>query len=205
MADKRSSGRGFPAGVDRRCVVKRGRGNGPISEVCHWFQVVPEYPCLNARVVHDRVADEFFFEVYGDLGLYWRCRSAAPCLWDLDWKEERDMVAKWVRKAVHRVGAAKEAASVAAVAWQGEHPALHEYLTLEEGDGGEDRQTSMLCIFFEGGLFKIALQDRQEGQSLWVTAQSLPEALTALEQRLQGGDGDWRPMRADAGKNRKKR
>jgi len=102
---------------------------------------------------------------------------------------------KWIKQQVARTGRKADALSAEGQAWVDSHEALWEYLTCEETDGGGERITGMLCILVEGGLVKIALQDRQEGLSLWAAAQSVPEAMDALEARLRAGDGDWRPMR----------
>jgi len=104
-------------------------------------------------------------------------------------------VAKFVRRAVGAAGVIREQASAAGVNWVAAHPAIWEYLTLAEDDSGDVRETSMLCVFVEDGLVKMALQDRQEGQSLWVSSASLVEAFAALERRLVDGTGEWRQSR----------
>ncbi len=114
-------------------------------------------------------------------------------------------MAKFVRKAVASVDRRNAALSDEAEKWREAHPAIDEYMTLETCDDGSPRVVSMLCMFWEAGTFKVALQDRQEGVSLWSAAQSIIEALDALEARLQAGDGDWRPMRGATPTKSKKR
>lgn len=104
-------------------------------------------------------------------------------------------MAKFVRQHVAAGAAKRDAMSATAAQWAASHPAIWEYLTLDTLDDGKERVTSMLCVFYEAGVVKVALQDRQEGLSLWVSSQSIPEALEALESRLQAGDGEWRQSR----------
>jgi len=106
-----------------------------------------------------------------------------------------DFVSKWIQRQVERTGKKADALSEAGQKWVEAHEALWEYMTCDEMPDGGERMTSMLVILTENGMVKAALQDRQEGLSLWAAAQSVPEVLDALEARLRAGDGDWRPMR----------
>lgn len=74
-------------------------------------------------------------------------------------------------------------------------PSLVEYLADTTFDGGELRTTSTLTIFFEGGLIKIALNDRDAGASLYRSGASIQDALLALQKALGTPDADWRPWR----------
>lgn len=143
--------------------------------------------------------------VSSDLGQYYTLGVLHPVYWTFTESQEWEAMAKFVRKAVQAVERAKAAASEEAVKWAEAHPAIVEYMTLDVMDDGSPRVTSMICMFHENGLYKGALQDRQEGVSLWAAAQSIPEVLDALEARLQAGDGDWRPMRGQAKPTARKR
>jgi len=124
----------------------------------------------------------------------------------LSHEEEEVLVAKFVRKAVeHNERKALEKSREGA-RWEDTHPAVWEYLSLDTHDDGSQRTTSMLCVFVEGGLVKVCLQDREAGQSLWVSGASLVEALDSLEGRLASGDGEWRQSKgAVAAKGQKRR
>jgi len=75
-------------------------------------------------------------------------------------------------------------------------PSLLEYLTSVLFEDGSERETSTLLVFTEDGRWKVALNDRQEGRSLWVSGSSFFGALLALEEQLCTGEGDWRVNRA---------
>lgn len=111
-------------------------------------------------------------------------------------------MAKWVRKAVADETQSREKASVQADQWAIDHPALWEYLTIDQHEDGSERTTSMLNVFCESGLVKVALQDREVGRSLWASAQGLPGALMALEMMLQSGQGEWRQSRQAGSKGK---
>lgn len=160
-----------------------------------WHSPVDEYWRLNAEVRMSRIDLQCRFCVVMDRRVIWSAPAVHPSAWSWSWQEEAIAVAKFIRKAVAAVNGQAAALSAAGQAWAEKHEAIVEYMTCEELPGGGARVTSMLCVFWEAGLYKVALQDRQEGLSLWASAQSIPEALEALEGRLRAGDGDWRPMR----------
>lgn len=166
----------------------------------------PGYPLLRAEVWIRRKTLECRFLVICQGEVYWSCPCQHPVTWTFkDYEQEQEAVVKYIKTAVRQVDAKRELMSEVGAKWARDYEALHEYLTCEELPGGGSRTTSMLCVFFEAGVCKLALQDRQEGQSLWVSAMSLPEAIEALEARLRAGDGDWRPMRAAQQHKGKKR
>lgn len=177
----------------------------PWREWRHWPIPASECPMLDAHLwVHSRTGDARFV-VTSDLGLYYWCPAEHPVRWGLTHEQETVLVAKFVRSAVRRSEQAAMQKSSAGVLWESAHPAIWEYLTLDVDDEGQERVTSMLCVFVESGVVKIALQDRQEGQSLWVASASLVEALAALEARLQAGDGEWRQSRGQQAQKSKTR
>lgn len=77
--------------------------------------------------------------------------------------------------------------------WSAGHPALSEYLTATEYPDGAKRTTSTILLFVDAGMVKACLNDRDQGQSLWVSASTPTEALQALERHLSLGTGEWRP------------
>lgn len=71
-------------------------------------------------------------------------------------------------------------------------PGLMEYLTHDKYEDGTPRERSALSVFIEDGWYKLALNDKDLRRSLYVTAESLIEALKALERHLLADTGDWR-------------
>lgn len=72
-------------------------------------------------------------------------------------------------------------------------PALLEWLTADQGPDGRKRQTATLFVFFEAGLFKGALNDRDSQMTAWVADLSPLGLLDALDVGLQSDSLDWKP------------
>lgn len=85
-----------------------------------------------------------------------------------------------------------------------EYPALAEYLMATSYDDGTARQTATLLLFVDGDGVKACLNDRETGYSLWSTTNTLTDALTALDDLLQGDNPPWRKNRETPAQNRKK-
>jgi hypothetical protein len=172
----------------------------PWRELRRYYRPCSDCPMLDAHIWFNPHDDGVFFVVTSDLGIFGAFPAVHPVHWTMTHAEEDILVAKFIRKAVAQEERRQVNKSAAAVQWEATHPALWEYLTVETHDNGQPRETSMLCVFCEEGLVKMALQDRDQGRSLWVTSQSFYEALAALESRLASGEGDWRPMRSQVKK-----
>jgi len=71
-------------------------------------------------------------------------------------------------------------------------PAVHEYFTEIPPDSPKDCQTATLLFFAESGVFKVCLNDRSAGYSVFATGGSIWEALLNLDAMLQSGNADWR-------------
>jgi hypothetical protein len=71
-------------------------------------------------------------------------------------------------------------------------PAVHEYMTVGELEGGETRQLSSLTIFCEGGLWKACLSEKDAEMNLFASGASLEACLANLEERLTAPHVDWR-------------
>lgn len=180
------------------------RGGG--WRMLRWWKGANErYPDLGAEVRVHMPTGRCAFIVIGPVGVIWSCPASHPVTWNLTPAEEYELVSKYIQKAVESIQRRQAAASSETLTWAGAHPALWEYLTVDAFDDGAPREVSMLLVFVEDGRFKVALQDRQEGQSLWATAESLGAALGALESHLRAGTGDWRRMRGQQGKKGGKR
>lgn len=168
-------------------------------ELRHYSAPSDAYPLFDVVVEMNLRSADCRIVIYGLFGVIHTECCLHPVKWGVGPGEELSIMAKFVRQHVARESAKRASMSETAHQWAESHPAIWEYLTLDVLDDGKERLTSMLCVFVEGGLVKVALQDRQEAQSLWVTSQSIPEALDALEARLQAGDGDWRQSRGAQG------
>lgn len=86
---------------------------------------------------------------------------------------------------------AKSSSAIAAFGKQ--FPTLFEYLTHEKWDDGKPRDTSTVSLFIEGGVFKLALNDKDLSRSLYVSASSYADVWVALETALNDSLADWRP------------
>lgn len=71
-------------------------------------------------------------------------------------------------------------------------PNVVEHLVASTYDDGSKRERSTLTVFIEDGHVKIALNDRQEKQSFYVTAERLWDALEGMESHLVDGKAEWR-------------
>lgn len=70
-------------------------------------------------------------------------------------------------------------------------PAIWEYLTCcLVNDKGREPATLIICC--EEGQVKLCMSDRDSNQVLWRSAETVLEALDALERALAGGAKDWR-------------
>lgn len=177
-----------------------------------WFEwrryktPLSDCPMLDAAIWIHRKTGDARFVVTSDLGLFWVCPCTHPVRWGITHEEEEVLVAKFVRKAVDAQRRNSAEKSAEGVRWEESHPAVWEYLSLDTHEDGAPRTTSMLCVFVEQGCVKIALQDRERGESLWVSAPTFVEALHALEGRLASGEGEWRQSKykGTAGGNKRR-
>lgn len=66
-----------------------------------------------------------------------------------------------------------------------DYPRLFEMFTVTEYEDGTSRDTSSISVFYDEGRLKLCLNDKQEGFSAFVTANSVEEGLLALEVGLE--------------------
>lgn len=76
-----------------------------------------------------------------------------------------------------------------------QYPAMLEYLTLGVWGDGSARERSTLLVLWEEGVWKVCLNDRACGRSLWASGATCNDALEALEARLTDPAADWRKAR----------
>lgn len=111
----------------------------------------------------------------------------------------------WLKRAAEQDARKQAARSGDDTKWATAHPALHEYLTADKYPDGGLRQTATLLVFCEASEWKACLRDRDTSRTLWISSQSLPELLEALDEVLQGEDAQWRrdkPHNQGGGKKR---
>jgi len=92
--------------------------------------------------------------------------------------------------------------SVASTEWAILWPSLWEFLTAATWDDGSKRRLPTLLLFWEEGLWKSCLSDRDQGRTGWSSGPS-PEALmTSLDAQLRDDRVEWRKARPVAGGRR---
>jgi len=104
----------------------------------------------------------------------------------------RRMIMGFLEKSLPKKGPAGPSPAAKCPWLAKEMPAVHEYLTRTELEGGELRQTSTLSIFTEGGQFKCCLSERDAEVNLFASGAGLEECLSNLEERLTASTVDWR-------------
>jgi hypothetical protein len=79
-----------------------------------------------------------------------------------------------------------------------EYAGLWEHLTCHMYEGGGPRVTSTLLVFVEDGLFKLCLNDRDNGQVAFLSAETFSEALKDVDQKIIEGRLEWRMSRVSS-------
>jgi len=123
-----------------------------------------------------------------DRWLVWPC----GVLDDMSPDEVEAAVSRFIRPGVERKVAGVGQFAARDATMEEYFPALCEYLTATVVGETSQRRTATLLLFAEDGLFKVALNDRQEAMSAWASGQTVQEALEALEASLQAGEASWR-------------
>jgi hypothetical protein len=113
----------------------------------------------------------------------WKLRSWA------EWEEFFDM---YIKKIVLTEGNKPGGPAAWDSDWEDERPALLEYLTATTDENGRPRQTATITLCAENGLWKAALNDREQLASLWVSGESVEAVLGLLEAAARLPDGPWR-------------
>lgn len=72
------------------------------------------------------------------------------------------------------------------------YPALWEYLTVGKWEDGTPRQRSTITFFYEDGLWKACLNDRDGSRSLFVSCPIWNDVLRALERASTDPAAPWR-------------
>jgi len=72
------------------------------------------------------------------------------------------------------------------------YPTITDYLCSIRWDDGSPRVASTLTVFLQDGGIKISVNDKDGDRGLFVTAESLREALALAERALQADNPPWR-------------
>lgn len=83
------------------------------------------------------------------------------------------------------------------------HPALVEFLSLDQWEDGTSRTRGTLTLFADGDAWKVCLNCKDSGRIAFVSATSVGEVLLAAEEALCRAMIDWRDTRRN-GKGGKK-
>jgi len=83
------------------------------------------------------------------------------------------------------------------------YPCLYEHLAVAQYDDGTARKLSTLTLFVDQGGIKACLNDRDQGLTGWISAESLAGLLDALETALADDRLDWRRSERPGGKGKK--
>jgi len=88
-------------------------------------------------------------------------------------------------------------------AWAVRYPGLWEFLTAERWPDETVRRTGTLLLFWDQGLIKGCLSDREQGLVAFSSAGGVEALLEALEHDLQHDRLDWRAAKAGPPKRRR--
>jgi len=77
-------------------------------------------------------------------------------------------------------------------AFEKSYPALAEFLGLEAWDAETPRERGTVTLFFEGGMFKASVNDRDSEQVAFVSKGTFKGLLEAVEKGLVNNTHDWR-------------
>lgn len=84
------------------------------------------------------------------------------------------------------------------------YPGISEFLSLETWEDGSPRLRGTITLFFEEGLWKASLNDREYERSCFVTKHSLEALLTAIEVGIVKDSHDWRRWKQVTTKSKRK-
>lgn len=80
------------------------------------------------------------------------------------------------------------------------YPCLMAFLGDRAWDDGQPRTPGTITIFMEDDMLKAALNDRDEGMSMYASGGTLDGVLGSLEGHLADEDGDWRAWKSAGAK-----
>jgi hypothetical protein len=95
---------------------------------------------------------------------------------------------------------ASKATTPAAAGWIGDdfkdmYPHVAAFLSQTTWDDGTQRVTGTIGLFVQDGMLKAFLQDKDSGQTAFVTAPAFQALWDMIELGLTDGKLDWRTMK----------
>ncbi len=160
-------------------------------------------------------AHDAVYGVFGDLWCLWVVHSYTGRVvqvytptsyergaWRADQCEEWAMSFLSKAKGVNGPATAKDAYDSDLIALA---PAVHEFLTASKDEDLRPRKTSTLTFFSEAGLFKVCLNEREQGLTLWATSDTFEGCLVALESILAAPVVPWRVVPQTGPQGQKKK
>lgn len=72
------------------------------------------------------------------------------------------------------------------------YPTIADYLCSVRWEDGSPRVPSTLSVFVQDGSIKVSVNDKDQDRGLYVSAESLEEALALAERALQLDNPPWR-------------
>ena len=108
-------------------------------------------------------------------------------------------MSKFLKRRADDDGTPRIAKGSSLAAFVKEFPALHEFLTVTKWDEDTRRITGSMNCFFEDGVYKLCLSDRDQGYVAFVTVDDPVDGLRLVESQMRDGTIEWRR----SGKSRK--
>jgi len=97
-----------------------------------------------------------------------------------------------MQRPVTKGKSAGASAGAGDLSFAADYPLLHSYLSDETYDDGSARERSTVSVFFEDGVVKAALNDKDMKRSAYVSANAVDDLWMTLEAGLSGDKLDWR-------------
>jgi hypothetical protein len=113
-----------------------------------------------------------------------------------------DSVVQYIRKVTDAEVRGPAGGKVTAQELETLTPALVEFLTVDRWEDGASRQVGTVMVMVDGVVFKAWVHDRDGKRSCFVSARTPLELLSAVEDVLANGGGDWRPDGRDVRKGK---
>lgn len=113
-------------------------------------------------------------------------------------------MSKFIKRSLEKAKKLVKGAPFQDTEFAKKHPALTDFISCTQLDG-EPRKTATLSIFFDLGQLKCFLNDRHEGQSLCVVADTFTGLWEALEATITSDDPGWRLLTPQGAQRKPKR
>lgn len=122
----------------------------------------------------------------------------------LTMENKSEVAARLIRKATEQLRAPPGGHPCSDSELEKECPTLTAFLTYTGEPGKRVRKTATVTVFFEDGVFKAAMKDREEERSLWASSDTLAGLWGGLEERLNAEPVEWRRAAGPAWEGKRK-